>query len=306
MSRKAKKSRHRSLPRLNKLEIQVKPQTGRIEVVPMMPANLVKGPKLERMVIVKPKFERVKFVHRHLAGKPTIAETVASMAVRRGTKDHIEPLADMLMVAAIEPKTIQLLGKLVVASTISSSKTLPQAVAMGDRFIESIANRPFEVEFSASGKATTRIGNSHTPRGGMRSKGSGFRVEVDDNVAVRKQNGNTTYIFNNLNVYITGDYIQQVNVNPENVINNITRELTSAIEKKVVKGKSSGKTHGLVLGKYDEEDIKSDAETKEESDKTIEEHSAEGDKEQVEVDEGEKEEEQEDEKEAEPKKQSQK
>ena len=296
MSRKAKKSRHRGLSRLNKLEIQVKPQTGRVEVAPMMASDLVKGPKLERMVFAKPKFERVKVGHGLLAGKPTMAETVASIAVRRGTKVHIEPLANMLMVATGEPKTIQLLGKLVVASTISSSKTLPQAMAMGDRFIESIANRPFEVEFSASGEATTRIGNSRTPRAGMKSKGSGFRVEVDDNVTVRRQNGNTTYIFNNLNVYITGDYIQQVNVNPENVINNITRELTSAIKKKAVKGKSSGKTHGLVLGKYDEDDIKSDVETQEESDETMEEHSAEEDTEQVEEDEEGKEDEQDGEK----------
>ena len=296
MSRKAKKSRHRGLSRLNKLEIQVKPQTGRVEVAPMMASDLVKGPKLERMVFAKPKFERVKVGHRLLAGKPTMAETVASIAVRRGTKVHIEPLANMLMVATVEPKTIQLLGKLVVASTISSSKTLPQAVAMGDRFIESIANRPFEVEFSASGEATTRIGNSRTPRGGMKSKGSGFRVEVDDNVTVRRQSGNTTYIFNNLNVYITGDYIQQVNVNPENVI----RELTYAIKKKVVKGKSSGKTHGLVLGKYDEDDIKSDVEMQEESDETMEEHGAEEDTEQVEEDEEGKEDEQDGEKTPEP------
>ncbi len=295
MSRKAKKSRHRGFSRLNTLEIQVKPLTGKVEVVPMMAANLVKGPKLERMGFVKPKFERFKLVHRHLAAKPTMAETVASIAVSRGTKAHIEPLANVLMVATIEPKTIQLLGKLVVASTISSSKTLPQAMALGDRFIESIANRPFEVEFSASGKATTRLGNSRTPRGGMKSKGGGFRVEVDDNVTVRRQNGNTTYIFNNLNVYITSDYIQQVYVNPENVINNITRELTSAIEKKVVKGKSTGKTHGLVFGKYEEDDIKSDVETKEESDETTEEHSEEEVTEQVEEDEVEKEDEQNDE-----------
>lgn len=295
MSRKAKKSRHRGLSRLNTLEIQVKPLTGKVEVVPMMAANLVKEPKLERMGFVKPKFERVKLVHRHLAAKPTMAETVASIAVSRGTKAHIEPLANVLMVATIEPKTIQLIGKLVVASTISSSKTLPQAMALGDRFIESIANRPFEVEFSASGKATTRLGNSRTPRGGMKSKGGGFRVEVDDNVTVRRQNGNTTYIFNNLNVYITSDYIQQVYVNPENVINNITRELTSAIEKKVVKGKSTGKTHGLVLGKYEEDDIKSDVETKEKSDETTVEHSEKEVTEQVEENEVEKEDEQNDE-----------
>lgn len=78
---------------------------------------------------------------------------------------------------------------------LSKCKTLPQAVAMGDRFIESIANRPFEVEFSASGEATTRIGNSRTPRAGMKSKGGGFRVEVDDNVTVRRQNGNTTIYY---------------------------------------------------------------------------------------------------------------
>lgn len=91
--------------------------------------------------------------------------------------------------------------KLVTVITISSSKTLPQAVAMGERFVESIANRPFEMEFSASGKATTRIGNRNTPRDGMKSRNDKLRVKVDDNVTVGRQNGNTTYIFNNLNVY---------------------------------------------------------------------------------------------------------
>lgn len=282
---------------MNTLEIQVKPLTGKVEVVPMMAANLVKGPKLEQIGFVKPKYGRIRFAHKQMVAKPTMAETVASIAVRQGTKAHIEPLANVLMVATIEPKTIQLLGKLVVASTISSSKTLPQAMALGDRFIESIANRPFEVEFNASGKATTRIGNSRTPRGGMKSKGSGFRVEVDDNVTVRRQNGNTTYIFNNLNVYITSDYIQQVYVNPENVINNITRELTSAIDKKVVKSKNSKKTHGLVIGKYDEEDIKSDVEAVKQAEEPRDNQCAEEVTEQVEENERKREGEQNDEEE---------
>jgi len=262
-----------------------------------MAANLVKGPKLEQIGFVKPKYGRIRFAHKQMVAKPTMAETVASIAVRQGTKTHIEPLANMLVAATIEPKTIQLLGKLVVASAISSSRTLPQAVAMGDRFIQSIANRPFEVEFSASGKATTRIGSSRTPRGGMKEKSGGFRVEVDDNVTVRRSNGNTTYIFNNLNVFITGEYIQQVNVNPESVINNITSQITSAIEKKVVKSKNSKKTHGLVIGKYDEEDIKSDVEAVEQAEEPRDNQCAEEVTEQVEENERKREGEQNDEEE---------
>ena len=278
---------------MNTLEIQVKPLTGKVEVVSMMAANLVKGPKPERMDFVKPKYERIKFARRHLIAKPTMADTVASVVVKQGTKVHIEPLANMFMVANIETKTIQLLGKLVAASTISSAESMPQAVAMGDRFIESIADRPFEVEFSSSGKVTAHIGNSRTPRGGMKSKSGEFRVEVDDNVTVKRQNGNTTYIFNSLNVYV--EYVQQLNVNPESVINNITSELISAIEKKVEEDKSSNKTHALVLGKYDEDDIKGDVETDEKADETKDEHSAKEDTEQVEDNKGEKEENQKDE-----------
>ena len=254
MSRKTKKSRRRGLLRFDAVEFQVRTFTGEVKVVPLMAADVVKAAaKPERVVFAKPRYERIKLSLRHPAPKPTMAETVASIAVKQGTKAHIEPLAAMLSVASVEPRTIQLLGQLVVASTISSGKALPQAVALGDRFIESIANRPFEVEVSATGKVTTRMGSSRSPRAGMRGKRSGIRVEVDDNVTVKKRNGNTTYIFNTLNVYITGKIIQQVNVNPESVINNITGQLTSALEKKVVKGKRSPKPHGLALGKTDDD-----------------------------------------------------
>lgn len=46
------------------------------------------------------------------------------------------------MSVAIEPKTVPLLGMLLAASTLSYGKGLPAAVAMGEDFLNSIANTP--------------------------------------------------------------------------------------------------------------------------------------------------------------------
>ena len=65
----------------------------------------------------------------------------------------------------------------------------------------------------------------------LRRKKSPFKVE--------KKKGNTIYHIQNLNVYINADVVQQLNMNPEKVINIIEDKLNDEIDK-LVKSNSKG------------------------------------------------------------------
>ena len=54
--------------------------------------------------------------------------------------------------------------------------------------------------------------------------GEPLEVERDDK-------GNTYYIIQNLNIYLTVDVVQQLNINPKEVINNIHEQIKAEVEK---------------------------------------------------------------------------
>lgn len=54
--------------------------------------------------------------------------------------------------------------------------------------------------------------------------GEPLEVEHDDK-------GNTYYIIQNLNIYLTADVVQQLNINPKEVINNIHEQIKAEVEK---------------------------------------------------------------------------
>lgn len=54
--------------------------------------------------------------------------------------------------------------------------------------------------------------------------GEPLEVEHDDK-------GNTYYIIQNLNIYLTVDVVQQLNINPKEVINNIHEQIKAEVEK---------------------------------------------------------------------------
>ena len=56
--------------------------------------------------------------------------------------------------------------------------------------------------------------------------GEPLEVEHDDK-------GNTYYIIQNLNIYLTVDVVQQLNINPKEVINNIHEQIKAEVEKMV-------------------------------------------------------------------------
>ena len=49
-------------------------------------------------------------------------------------------------------------------------------------------------------------------------------------VVIQNQQGNTTYIIHNLNVFLTADVVHQLNVNPKEVVNLIQEQLKEQIE----------------------------------------------------------------------------
>lgn len=49
-------------------------------------------------------------------------------------------------------------------------------------------------------------------------------------VVIQNQQGNTTYIIHNLNVFLTADVVHQLNVNPKEVVNMIQEQIKEQIE----------------------------------------------------------------------------
>ena len=230
--------------------------------------------------------------------KPTMAEIVAAVAVKGGSKTHVEPLAKKLTVVPVNPKAIHVLGMLVAASAISYCKSLPEAVAMGDGVLNSIANTPFDVEVNSSGRVTTRVGRGRAlRREAIGRHESGVRIEVGDHVSVSKGKGTTVYHFDSLNIYFTAELIKEVNIDSERVIGFLTDQLsdmTDAVKQKIVEVEN--------VERLEEPDEVKDEETGNEEDagQTIEQQDENAD------DKEEADDEDEDEKEAETKKRSKK
>ena len=239
-TRKSGKARRKAQSRFEWLGMPEELMTGKVKVKPFTGANMVKGPKLERTGFARIKVARVRPLHEHLASKPTMAEIVAAVAVKKGSKAHIEPLAKKLMAVSLVPKSAHLLGMLVAASAISYSKGLPEAVALGDGFIDSIANTPFDVEVSSSGRVTTRVGSGTKVRSGFgssRYEQRGVRIEVGDHVSVTKGRGKTIYHFDSLNFYFTAQFINEVNIDSDRVFNFIedqVNDMSAAVQQKLV------------------------------------------------------------------------
>ena len=71
--------------------------------------------------------------------------------------------------------------------------------------------------------------NEHI-RGRLVAHKSERTEKVTDPVVIQNKQGNTTYIIQNLNIYITADVVNQLNLNPKEIINIIQDQLKEQIE----------------------------------------------------------------------------
>ena len=204
--------------------VRFTPYTGKVTVEPKVGPNMVKGPQLTRRFTL-PKIR-----------------VMASVAIKAGSRAHIETLGEKLLTIDLEPKRLYALGELVAASAVIEGMKMPVAKVMRGCFLDSIARTPVELEVSSSGRVTTRAGRGVSPRGRMGCPGGGegddddFTVEVGNCISVTRKEGVTIYHFDNLHIHIDAKKVETMIVNPQQVINQLTDRVTdidAAVQKKV-------------------------------------------------------------------------
>ena len=217
---------------MSRLTLPAEPLKVKVQVEQTLGANMVRGPRL---------------THRFAVPKMSV---VAAFAVKNSGKRYIEDLGERL-VRSIEPKTIHALGQLVVAGAFCYGQSLPAVMERGDMFIDSIARTPVDVTVSSSGKVTTSVGSgsrhggraaasrrSHTqtPTSRRTAKKKNVIIEVGNQVSVERTNGATIFHFDNLNIYVNAKFVNQLNMNVNEVVNNIKGQfgdVADAVEQRV-------------------------------------------------------------------------
>ena len=160
---------------------------------------------------------------------------IAAIAVKVGSKTVVEALDVKLLVEAIVPECIHILGSLVAAGAICEGKKMLLAISRGKGFIDAVAHTPVDIAVSSTGEVTTHVGRRVTLRKMSCSTVDGgddddTYIEIGNQVSVEKVEGTTIFHFDNLNIYITAQFVHQLNVNPQQVINDLQGELSSLAE----------------------------------------------------------------------------
>lgn len=251
MGKKQRKTYMKRLTRLSRLgptaPLKVNMETGQATVA----------------VVTHPVRERRKV-------NPRMA-VVAAFAVKTSGKRFIKSLGKQLVVS-IDPRTIHVLGKLVAAGAICYGRNKPALMMRQQSFLDAIANTPVDVKVNSSGEVTTNIGKSAsegrgsgdrkspspTGKGSRAQKKKNAAFEVGNLVSVSRDRGNNTiFHFDNLNYFIQVDFVNQLNLNPQQVINELQDELervVAAIEQKVVEEKYKIQLKDPIIEKDEEQE----------------------------------------------------
>lgn len=135
------------------------------------------------------------------------------------------------------PELLPLVGKLLAAEAYCSSGTSALSFVLHCARVRLRCNDAGEI---------VAVANIHVPSPRQMlcyypPAGEPLEVEHDDK-------GNTYYIIQNLNIYLTADVVQQLNVNPKEVINNIHEQIKEEIDK-ITKEEIDNGTHAIVVNK---------------------------------------------------------
>lgn len=235
--RRSRKTKCKSEHQFDWLGMPPELMSDKVEVSPSLGTKTIRRQGNKYDASIKARIERLKPKRKLHEEKTSNAKIVVAVALKGGSKAHIEPLVKKLMSVSIRPKSVHLLGMLVAASAISYGKGLPEAIAMGDGFLDSIANTPFDFEVNSSGQYSTHVGPGRRTRGGHREQSRGVKIEVGDNVSVSKGDGKTVFHFDNLNIYFTAQFINEVNIDTKRVIDFLSDqvdELEASAKQKLV------------------------------------------------------------------------
>lgn len=110
-----------------------------------------------------------------------------------------------------------LVGSLLAAGAFCIGKLFSEddASESGDaKIIESLQRTSLNVEIAPSGEVSTTVGNA-----------TKAAVKTSEQVVVERHQGTTIVQIQNLNINLTADVVQQLNMNPKEVINQLSEQI---------------------------------------------------------------------------------
>ena len=119
-----------------------------------------------------------------------------------------------------------LLGALAAVESYQANKDL---LGHDDEYhvMDTLSRTALSVEVSNKGRITTSVDVAQDS-----FKGGRFDyAKPVENVTVKKKCGRTIYQIQNLNIYITAEVVQQMNVNPKEVINYLHEQIQEEINR---------------------------------------------------------------------------
>lgn len=123
-----------------------------------------------------------------------------------------------------------LLGALAAVETYQANKDLLRHDDI-HHVKDTLSRTTLSVEVANNGRVTTSVDVGQDSVDSIRyPHGINYGRPVQ-NVRVKKKWGKTIYQIQNLNIYITADVVQQLNVNPQEVVNYLHEQIQEEIER---------------------------------------------------------------------------
>lgn len=145
------------------------------------------------------------------------SQSLAPLAVAAGSKYLLEEVGAMAVGTAVAASPL-LVGTLLAAGAFYMRKLFSDdASSSGDgKILESLQRTSLDVRIADDGQMTTTVSTATE---------TSKTVKVDDQVVVENHQGTTIVHINNLTINLNAEMVQQLNMNPKEVINQLTEQI---------------------------------------------------------------------------------
>lgn len=255
----------------------------KVEIKPAQSGFVVKGPVR--------KLQKVKLGPKIL-GNP--AHIIAATAVEASSKSVLGDLGIKILDVSAKPESIHTLGSLIAAKAIVMATTMGPKGRVGGigGVLASIGRSSVDVAVSPEGEVSASVGGPDRNVGGTSRRSAGRYhthvfpsaldgggackdpaggvvsvptkkekkprkkqdIEVGETTVIRDKQGVTHIHIHSLNVYITADLVQQLNVNPQLVQNVLAEKLTGITAQVEQNALASSQKKAKTSEKDEEED----------------------------------------------------
>lgn len=204
----------------------------------------------------------LQLVKRYVSPIETPKHTIASIITEATRQSFIEGLGIKMLNVKANPEIAHAMGSLVAARAICMAREIGASGSIaggGADVIGAIGRASIDLEISASGTVTTKVSAKPTKKRKSRKKKAGtassseqtsasqsesevvaaapashgdddenetVTTTANKHVVIRDQNGVTHIHIDKLQFFITAQFVDQLNVNPQQVINQLQTQFT--------------------------------------------------------------------------------